>query len=84
MATGGLCVCVCVCEGRIHTPKDCHILFLNPCIFLFSVVISGHKQLVTRTCRAAQVTGFTKIHSERCKDFFLSCSKFWVIHKLSV
>ena len=50
MATGGLCVCVCVCEGRIHTPKDCHILFLNPCIFLFSVVISGHKQLVTWSC----------------------------------
>jgi len=65
MATGGLCacvrahvcVCVCVCVWRQDpTPKGHHILDLNPCILLFSVVMSGWKQLVAQSCWAAQVT----------------------------
>jgi len=70
-----VCVCVCVCEGRIHTPKDCHILDLNPCILLFSVVMSGCKQLVAQSCWAAKVTkaqALLKFILEGVKTFFYS------------
>jgi hypothetical protein len=69
------CVCVCVCEGRIHTPKDCHILDLNPCILLFSVVMSGCKQLVAQSCWAVQVTkaqALLKFILKGVKTFFCS------------